>query len=85
MQKRAGRMSQVVKHLPSKCKTLSSNPSIAGKRGREKERKERERERERERQERERERKKKRGSQQGKSNREKAIGDKIRKYSGVRN
>jgi hypothetical protein len=57
---------------------------LLGKGG-ERKRERREREREKERDRRERERKKKRGSQQGKSNREKAIGDKIRKYSGVRN
>jgi hypothetical protein len=43
-QQRPGSMAEVMKHLPSKCKALSSNSSTARKRERKKER-ERERER----------------------------------------
>jgi hypothetical protein len=32
-QKRAGRVAQVVEHLPSKCKNLNSNPGITQKKG----------------------------------------------------
>jgi hypothetical protein len=40
-QKRAGGVAQVVDHLPSKCETLSSNPSNTRKKGGRKERRKR--------------------------------------------
>jgi hypothetical protein len=38
--KKAGGMAQAVKHLPNKCKALSSNPSTTGKEGGRKKKKE---------------------------------------------